>query len=396
VSDAPAPFPAHPCTVKALPPHLLFHAAADAITLNPANAVMAAPELLFHVGGLPSPLHAAALTSKMWPATGVELTVAFLEPIGNDLADRLLSHFNAWNARGANLLFRRTNNLNDAAVRVTRDGSGYWSYIGTDIRSVPRTEPTMSLQGFTMQTLESEFRRVGRHEPGHTLALIHEHSRKAIVDQLNPAAVLPDFKASQGWSEAMIYQQILTPEPESALTATNPADAASIMAYWFQASLTYSHQPIVGGTDINDNDYSLINRLFPPRPGGKPPEPPAPPTPPPAPTGDLHPLTLGGPPVAVQTPAGGRARYRLTLASPQTFTLLCGAIGGTPTVAAGRRGGTLGTSVPLKGGAAAVRAAAGDWEFVVATSAPAGGLVYLRAVPFGTAALRDVAPVEFC
>ena len=59
--------------------------------------------------------------------------------------------------------------------RISRGSEGYWSYLGTDIRLIPRNRPTMNLQGFTMNTSESEYKRVVRHETGHTLGFPHEH-----------------------------------------------------------------------------------------------------------------------------------------------------------------------------------------------------------------------------
>ena len=44
----------------------------------------------------------------------------------------------------------------------------------------------MNLEAFTMQTPDSEFHRVVRHEAGHTLGFPHEHMRKAIVAAPGP------------------------------------------------------------------------------------------------------------------------------------------------------------------------------------------------------------------
>jgi len=56
--------------------------------------------------------------------------------------------------------------------------SGYWSYLGTDILHIPKNRPTMCLENFSMDTLESEYKRVVRHETGHTLGFPHEHMRR--------------------------------------------------------------------------------------------------------------------------------------------------------------------------------------------------------------------------
>lgn len=70
-------------------------------------------------------------------------------------------------------------------VRISLAGSGYWSYLGTDILHIPSNQPTMNLQDFSMSTPESEYKRVVRHETGHTLGFPHEHLRKEIVDNID-------------------------------------------------------------------------------------------------------------------------------------------------------------------------------------------------------------------
>ena len=44
----------------------------------------------------------------------------------------------------------------------------------------------MNLQGFTMNTPEAEYRRVVRHEAGHTLGFLHEHMRRELVARIDP------------------------------------------------------------------------------------------------------------------------------------------------------------------------------------------------------------------
>src|SRR5438045_2915713 len=62
-------------------------------------------------------------------------------------------------------------------VRIARGPGGYYSCLGTDIRLIAANRQTMNLEGFSANAPESEFRRVGRHEAGHTLGFPHEHMR---------------------------------------------------------------------------------------------------------------------------------------------------------------------------------------------------------------------------
>src|SRR5205085_8576725 len=98
----------------------------------------------------------------------------FLDGPPVDLRRRIVSHMNAW-AKTANVRFVQTKT--DPQVRIAREGGadgGYWSYLGTDILQIDADQPTMNLEAFAMDTPESEFHRVVRHETGHTLGFPHE------------------------------------------------------------------------------------------------------------------------------------------------------------------------------------------------------------------------------
>ena len=90
---------------------------------------------------------------------------------------------NAWN-QTAGVSFVETRGV--GKVRISRNQAGYWSYLGTDILHIPSNRPTLNLQGFTMNTDEREYRRVVRHEAGHTLGFPHEHMREELVALIDP------------------------------------------------------------------------------------------------------------------------------------------------------------------------------------------------------------------
>ena len=121
----------------------------------------------------------------------------------------------------------------------------------------------MNLQGFTMNTTESEFRRVVRHETGHTLAFPHEHMRSELVDRIDPQKAYDYFLKTQGWSKDVVDQQVLTPLVDESIMST-PADETSIMCYQLPGSITQDGLPIVGGNDINATDYAFARKMYPP------------------------------------------------------------------------------------------------------------------------------------
>jgi hypothetical protein len=207
------------------------------------------------------PQHIALLTSKYWGRGGVHLTVGFLDNPAADLRARILSHMNAW-AGPANVTFVET--ATDPQVRITRTaGQGYYSYLGTDILSRPANAETMNLDSFTMNTPDSEFYRVVRHETGHTLGFPHEHMRSQIVDRIDREKAIAYFMASQGWSRQEVIDQVLTPLANSALIATADADPTSIMCYWLPASIMKDGVAVVGGTNIDSLDAQFAGSVYP-------------------------------------------------------------------------------------------------------------------------------------
>lgn len=252
------------CVLKHLPPEKRIAAAAAAVRINPANAPAIGPIAQLAPGiGVARPQFIAMLTSKYWGPNPRSLTVSFLESSPTDLRARILSHMNSW-TRTACISFVETSGVGE--VRISRGPGGYWSYLGTDILSVDRNEPTMNLEQFTMNTPESEYRRVVRHETGHTLGFPHEHMRQALVRRIDPTKAYAWFLQQYGWDRATVDEQVLTPLDEAQLTATS-ADQDSIMCYQLPGDITFDGQPIRGGLDIDVTDYQFAGTVYPKRGG---------------------------------------------------------------------------------------------------------------------------------
>lgn len=245
------------CVLKSLPERLLVRAAAYATDQNPVNA----PALSFALGDgvVLEPLQIAVLTAKYWGPAARTLSVSFMESAPADLKARIIIHLNAWSKTGG-IKFAGTNAAGD--VRISRGSGGFYSYLGTDIKLIPMTRQTMNLQGFTMSTPESEYKRVVRHEAGHTLGFPHEHARKAIVARIDPAKAYKWFLTTYGWDKATVDAQVLTPLNEASLMRT-PPDQTSIMCYQLPGTITKDGKPILGGADINKTDYAFAGRIYP-------------------------------------------------------------------------------------------------------------------------------------
>ncbi len=249
------------CKPKLLPTDQWISAADMAVKVNPVNRAAVEQLSMVMPGFSPTRQRIAALTTKYWHSGGVTLTVGFLDNPPADLRARIILHMNAW-AQSAKVSF--TESSTDPQVRIARNaGDGYWSYIGIDVLSIAKDQPTMNLDSFSMSTPESEYHRVVRHETGHTMGFIHEHMRKALVAKIDPNKAYPYFLDTQGWSKEVVDQQVLTPIEESSLTGTNPPDPDSIMCYQLPGTITYDGQPIIGGLDIDQTDYQFAAKLYP-------------------------------------------------------------------------------------------------------------------------------------
>jgi hypothetical protein len=204
---------------------------------------------------------------RRWPVTGVKLSVQFLDSPPADLRKRILLHMNAW-GKTANVKFTETKGT--GKVRIARyndppDMAGYWSWVGTEILEIPLDEPTMNLQDFTMAESDAEFRRVVRHEAGHTLGFDHEHMRSDLVALIDRKKAIAYYDKVEGWTAKDVEAQVLTPLADKSLMGTAESDPTSIMCYQIPGSITKSGKAIIGGTDINAIDYRFAGSVYPKR-----------------------------------------------------------------------------------------------------------------------------------
>ena len=221
----------------------------------------------FPAGGGTRGTRLAVNKGRRWPPGGVRLTVGFVDGATAALRRRILEHMNAW-SRTANVAF--VESRTDPEVRISRfdsppDFAGYWSYLGTEILGTPHDEPTMNLEGFTGRTAESEFRRVVRHEAGHTLGFEHEHMRRQFVDRIDPRKAIRYFRETDGWTPTEVREQVLTPLDQRSIRGTRRVDEESIMCYQLPGEITRDGEPIIGGEDISESDYEFAARVYPRR-----------------------------------------------------------------------------------------------------------------------------------
>jgi len=217
------------CRPKSLQLDMLASAARKALIINPANETERHTIERTPVGRRGGPRRIAVVIGRKWPIKGVQLSVSFMDSPKTDLRKRILLHMNAWGQQ-ANVKFAETSGVGQ--VRIARldspeDQAGYWSYVGTEILEIDKDEPTMNLEGFTMRTSEAEFKRVVRHEAGHTLGFDHEHMRSEIVKLIDRDKAIEFFDKDQGWTPEEVEEQVLTPLKNKSIMGTKEADPVS-------------------------------------------------------------------------------------------------------------------------------------------------------------------------
>jgi CHAT domain len=253
------------CRPKSLPLDKLVAAERRAIEVNPDNAKTWRRVARTPAGRRGGPRRIAVLVGRKWPETGVRLSVSFMDTPSRELRSRILRHMNAW-GETANVVFTETQGKGE--VRIARldspvDMSGYWSYLGTEILEGPEDEPTLNLEGFTARTSEAEFRRVVRHEAGHTLGFEHEHMRGDLVKRIDPAKAKAYFDRTEGWTPEEVEEQVLTPLAKKSIMGTAESDPLSIMCYQLPGSIMKDGKAIKGGNDINPKDFAFAASLYP-------------------------------------------------------------------------------------------------------------------------------------
>lgn len=207
----------------------------------------------------------AVVRDRRWPGTGVRLSVQFLDTPPLALRARILRHMNAW-SESANVRFtetRGTGKVRIARLDAPEEWAGYWSYIGTEILDYPHDEPTLNLEGFTMRTPDAEFRRVVRHEAGHTLGFEHEHMRAELVDRIDRRKAIAFYARDQGWTPEEVEAQVLTPLSQRSIMGTTEVDPHSVMCYHVPASVMKNGRAITGGKDINPRDFAFAASVYP-------------------------------------------------------------------------------------------------------------------------------------
>lgn len=129
-------------------------------------------------------------------------------------------------------------------IRVTFEGSSYWSLVGRNPGADPNAA-TMQLAGLDKTHLDQNFRqRTVVHEFGHALSLHHEHRRKEMIACIDQEEAIKYYGgAPNRWDSATTIQQLLTPLSDDIDTSLK-YDPDSVMNYVLPERLMKPDCPI--------------------------------------------------------------------------------------------------------------------------------------------------------
>ncbi|MAT42193.1 MAG: Tolloid-like protein 1 [Anaerolineaceae bacterium] len=195
---------------------------------------------------------------KMWQP-GQRLRIRFLDG-EQALHWRVEEQASQW-LKYANLEFE-FGNFPDAEIRITFNGSGYRSLVGTDALKRPSPFPTMTLGGFTVNTNATELRRVVIHEFGHAIGCVHEQSSPSIDIPWDVEKVYA-YYARYGWDKAKVDDNVLKRYKKHEVFHTEDHDEDSIMQYPVNKALTIGDFEIGWNTELSEKDKIFIAKMYP-------------------------------------------------------------------------------------------------------------------------------------
>ena len=266
------------CVPKTLPPSRLEEAAENAVKERLGN--LPEPSMLADAVNKLSvltdrlipgdELHAQAgvmLTKKIWPV-GRVLTIGWFrgEYTEDDkLRARIRDLINGVE-RYANIRARFIgfDNVHEADVRIADRDDGSWSYVGTDVLSIPRDEPTLNLGWLEHDMDADELRRVVIHEyGGHTIGMEHEQGHPHNDREYDREYIYDHFQRTQGWGRAETDWQFFRLLSARASTFDG-YDPDSVMHYPVPREFLLDASQEIGWNDrYSDGDRAFLRRVYP-------------------------------------------------------------------------------------------------------------------------------------
>ncbi len=181
--------------------------------------------------------------------------------------------FAIWKEVGIGLEFVEVTHREDAEIRIGfMAGDGSWSYIGTDIVSNERRDPSTRTINYGWSLLDAYGLTTALHEIGHTLGLPHEHMSPFSGIEWDKEAVYAQFsQAPNYWSVETIDYNILRQLDRSQVKGSK-WDPDSVMEYAFPPGvikapttpINYWEDGLTPPGWLSEADKRWVRQFYPP------------------------------------------------------------------------------------------------------------------------------------
>lgn len=197
--------------------------------------------------------------NKLWKP-GTVIKVSFLDG-EKSIQDKVIQYAKEWE-NYANIQFDFGDYKENAQIRITFDGEGSHSQVGTDCLLVNKNEHTMRFGWFDQETTDDDYSGTVLHEFGHALGFKHEHQSPVAKIPWNPEKVYEYYRETQGWDRDKVYEAVLKVYDQS-MTNFSEFDPQSIMVYSIPKALTDGKLHIEPNTHLSDTDKVYANKWYP-------------------------------------------------------------------------------------------------------------------------------------
>lgn len=211
------------------------------------------------------PMRAAAILNNQqkW-VNGTTLSYWFFSGPATQKA-AMRKAFKKWMDVGIGIRFKEVASRDDSHIRIAFADDGSWSYLGREILTIPKSEPTMNIGWDISADLDT-----GVHEIGHTLGMPHEHQNPNAGIVWDEEAVYTSLaQPPNRWDRQKTYWNIIRKLPATEVIGS-VWDPDSIMHYPFEAGLILAPAPYnVGLTPaggLSDKDILWAKKFYPPLP----------------------------------------------------------------------------------------------------------------------------------
>jgi hypothetical protein len=184
---------------------------------------------------------------KLW-INGSTLRVRFMG--GTNAQKAKVKEQAAWWTEHANLTFEFID-VPGAEIRIAFDqNDGAWSYIGTDCKKIPQSDPTMNLGFLDGGTAAHEF--------GHAIGMGHEHQNPEGGIEWKEEVVIRELAGPPNfWDAEQVRHNVLEKYSRDQIKGTK-FDPESIMLYFFPGSWTRSGKGTKANDVLSDMDKSFM------------------------------------------------------------------------------------------------------------------------------------------